>query len=426
MNVNFFASDLVSLVFKVFNTENIKYVVLRNYELLPENNDSKDVDILVAPESIEKSISLLIDSAQKMDYQLIWKNKLDYLQGFVFSKIKENRIYSIKLDIFNGLMWRGKFYIDHNIILSRAIEYNGLKVPLKSHESFIMIVYYILYAKNIRKKYLIPIYINAINDLYNFKLITEKTFRSSLSREIILLVENNNVSSLVKLRKKIINNLIFYNLVDFKYFFRLFYHIKTEYLDRNYFGTLISFSGSASIDKSKNINTFNQFFYSLGITKNETSYRLFSSKILKLSLFKSINKLNFHVNVNEQNLLTKPLYYFFAFLFDRFIFVRNELRSNQVIFFDTYHDDFTINYEEQLNGVEKYFFKLLPSSDNVFIISEDMNCTIDNDEADLLQAYSKLPKTISNCKILRCSGNSDEDTIMVLEEIFGFLEKRYS
>ena len=46
MNNNI-ASDFLVNIFKKFKKNSIEYVILRNYEKLPYDNDSKDVDILL-------------------------------------------------------------------------------------------------------------------------------------------------------------------------------------------------------------------------------------------------------------------------------------------------------------------------------------------------------------------------------------------
>ena len=398
MTINLIASDLIKQFFKNLHSENLRYAVLRNYELLPEANDSKDVDIVVAPEDIRKVVTVLKEIAQEQGYQLIWKNELDYLEGFVFVKIDDDDIFSIKLDIFNGFKWRGCFYIDHNIILDNATIYNGFKVPLKAHESFIMIVYYILYAKNIRKKYVEPIYANAINNFDDFKTITELTFKKNISERVIEYIQKNEVLSLVKLRKKIRNNIISSNLKNFEYSIRFVNHIKTEYFDRNFFGILFVFANPTSVYKNEIIDTARKIFYSLGITKIERSHQLVTPKILKLTQLKVITEIDLHTNIKK------------------------ELRDNQIVFFDMQYSDFIVDIEKINNVVEK-IFKKLRKPDCTFVILEDKGLVFEQDDKSV--EYSTSTNISANCRVLKTNGCIDEDKLMICKNVFDVLEEKY-
>ena len=60
MITNELASDFLISLFKTFRINNIRYAVLRNYEKLPEFNDSKDVDFLIDPGQLNLAYKLLL------------------------------------------------------------------------------------------------------------------------------------------------------------------------------------------------------------------------------------------------------------------------------------------------------------------------------------------------------------------------------
>ena len=121
MNLNIIthklASDFLTLFFERLEDQNIDYAVLRNYEGLPDINSSKDVDLLFKSSDIGIAKNLALDIAANIGYKCIWKNPLDYLEGLVFVKQQDKIVYSVKLDLFRELKWRGFSYCNSHEIL---------------------------------------------------------------------------------------------------------------------------------------------------------------------------------------------------------------------------------------------------------------------------------------------------------------------
>ena len=202
-----FASDLITDLFLKFNNSEIQYCVLRNYSSLPKKNSSKDVDILINHGCLNQALNDLYEVAELNNYQLIWYNNLDYLVGFAFVKLVGDEVFSAKIDLFNGLKWHGCTYINQSYIFEKTELYNGFKVPNKGHEAFIMIVYYLLYAKNIKQKYHLEIYNNIENNSIAFEEIIFKTFSRKTARRIVHFTERKDINSIIQLRKTIKNKI---------------------------------------------------------------------------------------------------------------------------------------------------------------------------------------------------------------------------
>lgn len=445
LNINKFPSDFVKQFFTNLNKDNIRYAVLRNYELLPEDNDSKDVDIIVEPAVINEVVVILKETAQDNGYQLIWVNELDYLEGFVFVKIDGSNVYSIKLDIFNGFKWRGCSYINHNVILNSTIEYNGFKVPLKAHEAFIMIVYYVLYAKGIKSKYLEKISTNANNNINDFKKIIELTFQPKLAKKIIDLVKINKIEELVSLRAEIRSNVISNNYKNKNILSSFIEHIKTEYWSRNKFGTMITFSGPDGAGKSTLVDAVMDVFYSLGINGSKTPHHFLTTNV------PSLHKLPCSPAKHAKQDYTKPyqaktagvlssiirtIYYYFAFFLDRIVFVKKDLRGNQIVVFDRYYIDIIADPTRIRIGLKKSLiqkvFSTLPSPDFTFVVLADKehilsrkNELTEDKLVELLKEYSSLPNIISNCSVLYNNSSIDEGKKMICQYVFDKLEERY-
>ena len=316
MNNNI-ASDFLVNIFKKFKNESIEYVVLRNYEKLPFDNDSKDVDILIKPSTIDNTLNLILKEAKELGYSCIWLNPLDYLVGLVLAKVKDGAIYSVKIDLFIGLKWRGIEYINSDLILSKQIPYKEFFVPSKESEAFIMILYYTLYAKGIRDKYLNHIYCYATNNIDDFNYILTKTLDSSLSLKISKLITQNQIEEIVSLRKDIIKKLLSKN-INLSYIFNLLKHIKSEYIDRKKFGSMVNITNL----NSEELNVLKECFISLGISKEKQksiNIELKNNNIMLIDKSININKDSRYITIEKENSFEDKLTKIFKELEKRYL-----------------------------------------------------------------------------------------------------------
>jgi hypothetical protein len=316
MNNNI-ASDFLVNIFKKFKKNSIEYVILRNYEKLPYDNDSKDVDILIKACTIDNTFNLILKEAKELGYNCIWLNPLDYLVGLVLAKIENGIIYSIKIDLFIGLKWRGIEYINSDLILSKQIPYKEFFVPSKESEAFIMIMYYILYAKGIRDKYLNHIYCYATNNIDDFNYILTKTLDSSLSLKISKLITQNQIEEIVSLRKDIIKKLLSKN-INLSYIFNLLKHIKSEYIDRKKFGSMVNITNL----NSEELNVLKECFISLGISKEKQksiNIELKNNNIMLIDKSININKDSRYITIEKENSFEDKLTKIFKELEKRYL-----------------------------------------------------------------------------------------------------------
>jgi hypothetical protein len=314
---NNIASDFLVNIFKKFKKKSIEYVVLRNYEKLPFDNDSKDVDILIKPSTIDNTLNLILKEAKELGYNCIWLNPLDYLVGLVLAKIENGIIYSIKIDLFIGLKWRGIEYINSDLILSKKIPYKEFFVPSKESEAFIMIMYYILYAKGIRDKYLNHIYCYATNNIDDFNYILTKTLDLSLSLKISKLITQNQIEEIVSLRKDIIKKLLSKN-INLSYIFNLLKHIKSEYIDRKKFGSMVNITNL----NSEELNVLKECFISLGISKEKQksiNIELKNNNIMLIDKSININKDSRYITIEKENSFEDKLTKIFKELEKRYL-----------------------------------------------------------------------------------------------------------
>ena len=267
--------------------------------------------------TIDNTLNLILKEAKELGYNCIWLNPLDYLVGLVLAKIENGIIYSIKIDLFIGLKWRGIEYINSDLILSKKIPYKEFFVPSKESEAFIMIMYYILYAKGIRDKYLNHIYCYATNNIDDFNYILTKTLDLSLSLKISKLITQNQIEEIVSLRKDIIKKLLSKN-INLSYIFNLLKHIKSEYIDRKKFGSMVNITNL----NSEELNVLKECFISLGISKEKQksiNIELKNNNIMLIDKSININKDSRYITIEKENSFEDKLTKIFKELEKRYL-----------------------------------------------------------------------------------------------------------
>ncbi|PCI87005.1 MAG: hypothetical protein COB24_07430 [Hyphomicrobiales bacterium] len=291
MKTTIFATNLLSVFFEELNKSEIDYLVLRNYEGLPETNSSKDVDFLIADEDHLKAHNLLIRLSKKLGYNVIWVNKLDYLFGYAMFKSADKHVETIKIDLFSGLKWRGLNFMDEKIIFENKLKYKILYIPSKSHEAFVMILYYILYAKQIRQKYHSNI-VELSKDHPGFGLISEQTLNHQLRDQMLEFIDNGQIDMLVSLRGQIVKEIVGRNLkLVLTSLKQLFQHLYCEVLKRNSFGVILIVNDEAMR------NDLSLLFGELGISEQK-EVQLKSLSLLQV--FRKLRRNNIMVSENRQ------------------------------------------------------------------------------------------------------------------------------
>ena len=143
-----FINDL----FRRWQDESIKFVVLRNYDNLPAIPRGTDIDILVSEQSIEKAEMIAISCAVKKGFVIHNRVEFSPTSLFFFNPLSHCQIH---IDLFSYLRWRGFNLIDADTILNmRRIKTDGLFfVPHPAHEAAINLITGLLYHGYVKEKY---------------------------------------------------------------------------------------------------------------------------------------------------------------------------------------------------------------------------------------------------------------------------------
>mgnify|MGYP000022795265 CR=1 FL=1 len=146
---------VLSSLFKHYKEKNIAYCVLRNYEGLPNNLNSSDIDILIDKKYLSKNRDIIIDIAKQ--YDLIIYNDFNderIFQFFLYKKLSNNEVFFIKIDFFIQSELYGCCYIDNEEFLSKRKTYKDFFVVDDVNALIDKAVYLYLLGAPIPQRYL--------------------------------------------------------------------------------------------------------------------------------------------------------------------------------------------------------------------------------------------------------------------------------
>lgn len=168
--------------------ENIRCFVLRNYESLPEDNPSKDVDIIVEPGKIKRAKKILKEIYRKhgMEYYHYYQvGRVHCLHG-----ISAEGRYGIHIDLIEGYLSKGYEIFSFGELYSHTMRYRNFTV-LEPFFAGVLLLIYKLFGY--RKPKLKPEYRETIYEIYQsdperylseLARLTNSAFASRLCSEI--------------------------------------------------------------------------------------------------------------------------------------------------------------------------------------------------------------------------------------------------
>src|SRR6266571_2680792 len=96
-------SHLVTTVFGAWQGARINFLVLRNYQGLPQFTDN-DIDVLVEPDQLGRAEEVLLTAAQDAGFRLHNRAEFATLALYLSSR---NSTAQAHFDLFTALKWRG-------------------------------------------------------------------------------------------------------------------------------------------------------------------------------------------------------------------------------------------------------------------------------------------------------------------------------
>lgn len=122
-----------------FNKAGIRYFILRNYEGLPYENKSKDVDVIIDPKKVQKANNI-IESIYR-ESNLTHFYKVRFTNVYCWHGMDINNRLSIHIDLIAGYNVKGYEVITFDELYRQTTEYNGLCVLNRYYEGLMVFIY---------------------------------------------------------------------------------------------------------------------------------------------------------------------------------------------------------------------------------------------------------------------------------------------
>ena len=125
--------QIVAEVFSFLN-ENVDYAVLRNYEGLPYENKSRDIDIIITKSDYRKIRNDFVKLLVSKGYKIVSFFESERLQTIVCGRVSGSIFDLLQFDFFFHTSAYGNILLDAKTILDSKIFENGVYHVSKEFE----------------------------------------------------------------------------------------------------------------------------------------------------------------------------------------------------------------------------------------------------------------------------------------------------
>jgi thymidylate kinase len=142
-------SRMVRAVFAAWTLAGVDWLVLRNYESLPEST-TNDIDVLVAPDDLDRAEKIMREQARASRFALHNRAAFATL-AFYFSHQETGA--TVHFDLFTALKWRSLDFLRSDRFLTRKRNLGLFCVPHIAHEAATSLLATMIYTGQVKDKY---------------------------------------------------------------------------------------------------------------------------------------------------------------------------------------------------------------------------------------------------------------------------------
>ena len=174
---------------------NLKMVVIRNYQYLPRYNVGKDIDFIINPEDLNNWLVIIkrFSSNQNLKFKISENNKSYYVKLKIIG-VKDKKKNYLEIDLNYNFNWRGVEFYSINQLIEECILFNYPIYTSKNNflNSYITFCHSFLYGGFINQKYLKEFRKTLKTNKNEFEILFKKNFSKKQTQYIFNKLESIN------------------------------------------------------------------------------------------------------------------------------------------------------------------------------------------------------------------------------------------
>ena len=375
------------------NKNSIRYFILRNYERLPENNESKDVDIIIEPGKYKETHNILLKIYKSHFLTNYYDVKFEKAHCCYAMNVDEN--FYIHIDLIEGYANKGFEIFSFNELYENTLDYKFFKVLNPSYDAAMLLLYKVIGVGELKECYKDKILNIYQKNEDHFNNILYFVFDNKLASGISNHIKQNDFDWIVKKHRRLSKsskNKAFLrnplkticNILCFlsEKFYRIVVCPKK-------YRKIIAVEAPDGTGKTTFINLLTEVLaecFMTDITKMHVYH-------FRPTLFPNLGELGEKAGVMEQDKdftnphrgkkttaissLVRISYYSFDYIIGGLVKIRRDVQFDKFTIFDRYSYDFLVDpLRSKINlpySVRLFFCKLTPKPALTFVLNADKN-----------------------------------------------------
>lgn len=380
--------EALEQVFEALNANLSKWMILRNYEGLPQKNRSKDIDLLLEKKDFKESEKVISSALESKGFSRLLKESYQYVWCLTFFKIKKDKVISIKIDLLDGFVWRGAQLIDFTELYNRKVAYDDFFVPDPVYDGFMLWLKPLLTGGFIKDKYREDIHHTIVKHPEEFYNLLELIFFEKEVKKVWFFLSKGNLDKTTSLQTKLCYS-AWVKVIKrerLNTIYATVEHFYKEIIRRSIKpkGSFISVAGPDGVGKTTFLELLQEELVEC-LVKEKDDVRIVHfrpniipniKKLLNGKLYDESKEdfTNPHREkpVNGLNALLRITYYWIDYVLGYWFKTRPQCAKGRIYIYDRYFYDFIIDpFRSKINlpkWVRVMYWKAIPKPDLIFFL----------------------------------------------------------
>lgn len=140
-------------VFHALNHSGIPWLVLRNYEGLPDLNRAKDIDLGIADKDMARAAEVIAAAMADNGFDRVFVTLFLSMHCATYFKVTETGVISVKIDLMDGFVWRGAHVFDASKLYADRVPYSDFFVPNHIDDGVMLLVKPLMIGAGVKPSY---------------------------------------------------------------------------------------------------------------------------------------------------------------------------------------------------------------------------------------------------------------------------------